>query len=619
MAEKENSIYQKIYYVDKSTNTFADILTAYGLAHIIDKIVRSVGQRIGIRVRDDGPYYTIDLNKPLQQEWVEKCQYFTAIPLIVTTDKKGNKQPLASPPMRYIDYKIEEENNSRYFKWREQISTEVRKLGYLSDLLNQVESLAPLPEWQIYNKVNRLFAVIAYDKMVMAWHEGRICFSEMLETILKTFWSSPNDFAASISAWNKIKKSYELSRSATESETQVYNPASGKGTNNTKATWSRPSGQNNFWLVEYLKLVGMFYAGMPRVVSGSGDRKTYVLIPCNIELNTNRKIFKEFNNAMRRAETSTKMDILAVLRYTQVFLKQWQAGQLNRYQKYLKRQPGNYIQGLAVVSYKDMGKAYAVLNQSIIGLPEWLGIVNDRESGRLALNLIAEHMAVINQLGFNNKGERKEQGEEFDLLQAYRNFLSSGNLRDFFKFTGIYSSYLTSKIEEASKDSSKRNPKQFTINNLEVLIMSHDKRLKPILESDGFQRIATAIRRSTVQAQYFRYQQNDKRYDIRYGLGQDLIRKGKYKEEFVKALGEFLAKYNHENGMVEEQTAKQYGGKIPDKIRRTLRSNVRLSDIEKIVDLIDEYKDSELICNLLVACGYAADHSKSTKDDKQSN
>jgi hypothetical protein len=192
MGKEQFSIYQSAYYVDKSTHTFADVLTAYGLAYIIDKIVRSAGQKIGIHVQDDGPYYTIALNKPLQQEWVEKCQYFTAIPLIVTTDKKGNKQPLASPPMRYIDYKIEEENNSRYFKWREQISTEVRKLGYLSDLLNQVESLAPLPEWQIYNKVNRLYAAIAYNKMVMAWYEGRICFSEMLITILKTFLSSLN-------------------------------------------------------------------------------------------------------------------------------------------------------------------------------------------------------------------------------------------------------------------------------------------------------------------------------------------------------------------------------------------------------------------------------------------
>ncbi len=111
------------------------------------------------------------------------------------------------------------------------------------------------------------------------------------------------------------------------------------------------------------------------------------------------------------------------------------------------------------------------------------------------------------------------------------------------------------------------------------------------------------------------YQQKDKRYDIRYGLGQELIRKGKYPKEFAKALSEFLAKYNHENGMVEERTAKKYGGNIPDDVRRTLRPSVQFTDIDDIVELIDRYKDSELICNLLAAYGYARAPRKGNNGD----
>lgn len=118
------------------------------------------------------------------------------------------------------------------------------------------------------------------------------------------------------------------------------------------------------------------------------------------------------------------------------------------------------------------------------------------------------------------------------------------------------------------------------------------KKYGPILENPGFQNIAYAIRQSTVIAQH-RKKEGDRRYDVRYGLGQELIRKSQYPEEFIAALTEFLAKYNTENAQVMETR--------PGPYRRSVRTN----DIDEIVKLIDEYKSSELICKVLVAYGYA--------------
>jgi len=126
---------------------------------------------------------------------------------------------------------------------------------------------------------------------------------------------------------------------------------------------------------------------------------------------------------------------------------------------------------------------------------------------------------------------------------------------------------------------------------IERLIMSTEQRLAPILERPGFQNIAYAIRQSTVIAQY-RKSQGDRKYDVRYGLGQDLARKARYPDDFVAALSDFLHKYNAENAQVMETRSGPY------------RSSIKTIDIDEIVMLIDEY-GSEVVANLLIAYGYA--------------
>lgn len=128
--------------------------------------------------------------------------------------------------------------------------------------------------------------------------------------------------------------------------------------------------------------------------------------------------------------------------------------------------------------------------------------------------------------------------------------------------------------------------------------MSSDENLSPILESEGFQNVAEAIRRSTVIPQYIG--RSTSLYDVRYGLGQDLKRKAHYKDDFLVALSDFMQSYNAENARVFEQKGQQ------------MRKNIQTTDITEIVRLVDTY-GPKTVCNLLVAFGYA----KSPKEEVQ--
>ena len=610
-------MYQSTYFVDKSTATFADSLLAYGLATLLHNLLP---ERVDVRIKDEGVYYAINLyvnnlSEPIQPEWVENATYdHNGVKFILTdTIKKSLEKKGEEIPDTYIDYEEHRKRRAEYFEKRKTLPKAAQRPGASPDEFPELRNLTPPHRyWDIWAQVNQMSAISAYNKMVLAWAETRSCFPDVLKIILQLFSTTPNNIEKAVSNWKKLAKEKNLSGALKVTASQVFNPGAGKGTHATKSVWSAPGQLNSFWLLEYLKIIGMQHAGLPREINNpkkpkEKDRKTYVLLPKNIKLSTSNKVFEKFQKVLW-ANTAIKMDIIAALKYAQVFLEQWISGQItDEFEVFLGAQPGDHVQGMAMVYYKKMGKGMAVLNQSTINLPRWTEKVTTKKEAQQFIDILEEHERII-------QGFKENRGLEYDMLYQYRSFLSSGELRDFFKFTGKYSSYLTQQYEKKEPHS----PKQFSTKNLRRLIMAKNKPYKSILDNPGFQRIATAIRQSTVQAQYFRYQKNDKRYQIRYGLGQDLIRKGKYPQEFLKTLAEFLAKYTNENAMLEEQLARKHQGTIPNNIRKTMRPSVRTSDITEIAALIDEYDgDSELICNLLVAYGYASNYNPDNAKDSK--
>lgn len=577
-------MYQSDYYIDKTTDTFADVLQAYGVASLLERLLEANVGETTVRVQDAGSVYAIRLERPIQ-EGFEEIDWFCDLPFIQT----GKNAPPGGWPGPVVDYEAERERRNEYFRARDQLPKEARRPGATVDEFPQladVQALAPRPDWEILAQINQMGAITAYTQVLSAWYESRVCFPDLLRLLLALFATTPNDVATVEQRWKSLGKKHGITR-MTVTPVQALNPAMGKGLNRPKADGARRlENPDSFWPLEFLKFWGMRRAGVPRIIQtaqpgggrGPRDRKTYVLRPVNITLDTHDKVYRRFNQVMW-SSTAVKIDILAALRYTEAFLEQWLAGQLADVR--WGEEPGDHVSGMGVAFYKDMGNAVAVLNLSVIGLPRWMKVQNESE-GQAYRAMLEEHRRVADSL-------QERNADEYRLLQLYRDFLSGHDLSPFFAFSAGYAQLTMSRMEKGQWSP------RFTTNNLEVLIMGHDQKLKPILENPGFQNIAAAIRRSTVIPQYFKARGQKGPYDVRYGLGAELLRQAAYPDRFVQALSDFLHDYNRETMQVYER----HKGNPPVR-----RAQVTTEDIQQMVELIDQY-GSQTVANLLVAFGYA--------------
>lgn len=586
-------MYQDEYYIDKTTDTFADVLLAFGVGEMLHHVQQEQLGTTGLRIRDDGGHFTIRLAAPLQPGG-ENTTWFSMLEFVET---KSKKQPDGWPG-GVVDYEAERVKNSTYFEKLKQLPPAARRPGASVDEFPMLAQLKPpRPDWPIISQINQMGAIGAYAGVLEGWRECQACFPDVLRLLLGLFAQTPNDEAAATAAWKRLAKQHKLKTSECTTPVQVLNPAMGKGINRIKADGADKLGNpESFWLLELLKFVGLFQAGVPRVVKaakggggkGPRDRKTYVLHPCNIEYRVHKSVYRQFSDTLWEA-TAIKMDILAALRYTDVFLAQWMEGQAADPE--WGEEPGNHVRGLATAFYKDLGSAVALLNLSEIALPRWMR-VRTKEEGATYHELIDEHRQVVTSLD-----EGKAEG--YQLLGAYRNFISGHDLRAFFEFTGAYSALLMSRMERGEWAS------RFLITHLEVLVTAHDNKLAPIIENSGFQRIATALRRSTVTPQFYKAKKLPYPYEVRYGLGTDLLRQAAYPDRFVQALSAFVFAYNQEASQVFER----FQGKPPIQ-----RSRVTTEDLAEVVSLIDQF-GSQTVANLLVAFGYA----RSPKDAEQTH
>ena len=130
-----------------------------------------------------------------------------------------------------------------------------------------------------------------------------------------------------------------------------------------------------------------------------------------------------------------------------------------------------------------------------------------------------------------------------------------------------------------------------------------DFKISEIISNTGFQKVAYAIRKSTVTLQYT--PKDQRKFEIRYGLAQTLQNKSKSASDLAEFIGEFIANYNAETARNVEKT----GG--------ILRANVKDNDLNQFYELLDNYP-SKVVGALLASYGFALtekDASKVTPTD----
>lgn len=555
-------------YVDKTSQTFADTLVVFGLARVVDELLREQtnGGR-DVLIQDKGPYYLLTCTPALRRETIETKRELSLLKVIATA-KNRDKLLAELPSHLTVDYEQEREQVALFFA--------ARKAGGNGS----TSPARPHEHWDIFKAINAPGGpLIGYNSLALNWWRIRHAQPQVLQLLLDLYSDTPNDYESAEQRWKELDKLYGWGIGAQATCQQLYNPDRGKGQNRSKADALSIGNQSALWLVELLKAVGFYEAALTRQVRGAKDRKTFVVAPRELTFSGNRQIMSRFAGKMQVSESPTRFDILASLRYTRALLDYFttEPGGLARLIS-LQQVKKRVVAGFNTAFYKDLGNATATMNLAFVALPGWIE-VHSREDADLYAGLLDELDAFV-QRQFD-----ESHSDAFSLLQYLRDFISGDNLDAFFRFTNAFPAYLMGRLEH------NKYARQLTTEFIERLIMSTEKQLGTILKSPGFQSIAYAIRQSTVTAQY-RKKQGDRKYDVRYGLGQELARKARYPESFIAALSDFLHKYNAENAQVMETRSGPY------------RRSVKTTDIDEIVALIDEF-GSETVANLLIAYGYA--------------
>ena len=219
-----------------------------------------------------------------------------------------------------------------------------------------------------------------------------------------------------------------------------------------------------------------------------------------------------------------------------------------------------------------------VTNIGFIQVPSYIEI-GSKEDNERWIEVIEEQKQIILSM-------EEEKGAIQGLLM-YRNFLSASDIDNFFAFVYWFAYYAFNRI------SKKKYIKLFSIESLNKLYYSmdtHNLKLMEIIQNEGFQAIAKAIRNSTVLLQYT--PKENRKFEIRYGVAQLLQTKSKSAEDLAAYIGEFIALYNAE-------TARNY-----EKGGNGRRVTVREDELNKFYTLLDLYP-SYLIGALLASYGFA--------------
>ncbi len=226
----------------------------------------------------------------------------------------------------FLDYQTEKQNKDDFFVWVKTLSAEDKKKWRDGEI--QPPS-SPHQNWEIFRAVNP-GALQSYNMPLGIWWQAQTVFPDLLKILLAMVVNAPSDIESAEKAWSALCKENGLEKTKDVTANQLINPSQGKGGNSQKTEWRDPNNVKGFWLLEWLKTVGLFYGSYTRIISNpkdprnAKDRKTYVLAPSRLGWSEHQGVIKNFRQAMSVPLTAIKMDVMVSLRYTQAFLKYYE-------------------------------------------------------------------------------------------------------------------------------------------------------------------------------------------------------------------------------------------------------------------------------------------------------
>jgi hypothetical protein len=385
------------------------------------------------------------------------------------------------------------------------------------------------------------------------------------------------------------------------SAVKIYFPTAVQGVSRVKADGNTFTPQKADWLSLWLIANGLFTFGISERVKISDrtyDWRVTALNPNDISLEKYREVLNHLRqyNPPGGGHGIARFDAELVLKFCQSLLNYHPAiAELPDEDEFeIWESVNHFVNGFTGTHFGQKGQVYGVKDVFNLGLPGWISPSNSNEllDYHLVLN---EHLAVISSLA-------SEDGHS-ELLAAYRDFITANNIRKFFPFQVSYAEYITKRLA----DSKARPPRLFSIFGLNLMIKK-EQSFTQITQDPSFLRIAKAINQATVFAGKVQTKKGliELDWQRNYGLAQQLSSQSGSKKDFICAVADFLAKYEHENLRLAER--------FQGTEKRLMRVWPTKEDLDRLIELVEDF-DTVLVANLLIAYGYAK-WTKATEDEQ---
>lgn len=542
------------YIVPKRTSTYADVLEAVGMASLVEELAGP-----GVRILEQGDSYILEgkIIPPLPEDWPKVEPGYPFIYL----REDGN------PPIGWVLYyeqerkKAEEQRGFRKAadKKRERILQVLREQG-------MDEPPTPVPEYQIALFLAQMRRGWSSDKQLYLWL---------------------NEDPARARVWIKanLDGNAESAKSPVVSNSQVFNPISGKGVHRPKPDSTAASSISNAVInpfSEWLKYRGAYRDMLS--YRFDGDFKVLVIEPADIHLSDLMKLRVELRNIV--IWKKLRLDIETPLRLTELLIQH--SDVLGNKILLRGRRPKDTVRGIHQAYFQSLGTAAALMNYSFTALPSWFAI-NNREDANAYIRIIHSFVASKKKDGVTGclQSLNEDHSNDVPVLQQFRRWLTNGDLKDFLLFCYRFAIYV---MERMGRD---EWVIKLSVENLDIILL-RGYNMRDIVESKGFQSVARAIRDVTIYALQAQKQRKHER-EVRFGLAQKWKQKIKGGDkEFMAVLADFVQEYNWES---ENLDVKKPGDGWKHR-------KVSASDLDELILLLSQH-GSELVGMLLLAYGFA--------------
>jgi hypothetical protein len=576
-------------FVTKKYGTYADTFLMLGLAQLVEYALKATNQKSAIQLLDQGTHYCLKLKQTVNLELVSKLNYTNPFPPV-----KGQKTDIGKIPQETECFDTVEKTERRKL-YREYLFQQKGKPQF-----NEDAPKPPHPSTQ--NGV--ILTSMRHDRNHNdLWQSGwqiKDYYGALLVALFTAFSQQAEDVNKLVNELFTETTGQKLPETA--SAVKIYLPTSVQGVNRIKADGNKVDSQKADWLSLWLIAGGLFTFGISeriKIAERVYDWRVVVLEPQDIQLKKYWEVLDKLRkfNPPSGGHGIARFDAELILRFCQELLNHHQVPantEEDEFDDFL--QPVNhFVSSFIGTHFGSKGQVYGVKEVFSLGLPGW---ISPKTSEELAdyHNILTEHLLIVSTLS-------TEEGHS-ELLAAYRDFIASTSLENFFHFQVSYADHVVKRLADAKA----KPPRLFSLNGLNLMVKNFNHRqndqeltLTDITQDPGFLRIAKAINSATVYAG-----KDEHGWDRIYGLAQRLSSQAGSKKDFIIELSIFLASYENENLRIDEEL------KNKGKPRRIWTTK---DDLDGIINLIEKH-GSSLIANLLIAYGYAKGWGKSKEAKK---